>query len=524
MFRLIHRLSLLPNLNRTSDRDLVFELCPPGKKHGKNNTTLEEVFNNITQLLLSAVAFKVPKSDAETSRFVLDGQDFNELLSLVLQFFNKRLPKMPPITIRRVVQQVLNGWKYMSTNDFKSFFFQFEIHSSLGNFLVVVTESTSNSGNRQRRYYKMRVLPMGITFAPALAQHVALFIRQLLRRRCPDLDFDLVVWIDNILLLSNDKEIDKKLRSEIDSILAELGIVAKGWETPQAVSKGTALGMDIDLVLQSIRPSKKSLEKLTSAHALLLKEPTPRNFFTFHGSVMWICYLASIPLAFVPDFMELIRAESKWIFSQSNSSSSDLWSTRRLTLTTPTALRVYDSVLTLCIRAHVSGRQSIPPPLIAGHTDASTEALAGISLDNRFLFTIVLAIRQEDIALSELFAGALFSIQLRLFFGDISPRLPWLWITDNTTAKFAMLKGHSSSTWAESILKFWYNYGILPSYVMWVPTSCMRADTFTRRSLFTNDYSTLKQCKMDCPSCNASHEVASVPNWNVSLFSTEDVK
>ena len=136
--------------------------------------------------------------------------------------------------------------------------------------------------------------------------------------------------------------------------------------------------------------------------------------------------------------------------------------------------------------------------------------MVGVTLDNRVAFSIFQQIAQPDIFIMELLAGALLSIVLRHIHGDSSPPLPWLWITDSSVAKFAMLKGHSASPLADEVLRFWFKWGTPPSHVMQVPSGCMRADFLTRPELYKQCFDELSCCS---PARNGkySHDVHTVP-------------
>ena len=266
----------------------------------QNNIVEQVTADKIKDLKVISVGFKVLKSDLKSSRFVWDGGDFDKLVKAMLLHSRQTtststtatpsspssspplLPIMPPISIRNVARRVLSGWKRISTNDYKSFFFLIPIHPTLRNFMGMACRG--NDG-KTIRFFRMKVLPMGISFAPSTAQHVAEYTTQLLRKKHPLITFDIILWIDNVILLTNTIEDDSLLRRSYDEILAELGIVAKAWEVDTSLE---ALGLDIDLNQQIIRPSKKSLEKMNTALDNFVQTPSCRNFYKFHGSTMWI--------------------------------------------------------------------------------------------------------------------------------------------------------------------------------------------------------------------------------------------
>lgn len=464
--------------------------------------------NQVKDLRLSSSSFKIPKSDPKFARYVYNGQPFDSLLKEMLKDRGMDIPKMPSLSIREVVAEIRRGWKYISINDFKSFFFQIPIHRKLGNFLVVAVRFGD-----EIRYYRCIALPMGITFAPAAAQHIALYTKQLLSSLHPDIVFELIIWIDNVILLTNTEEDAAVLRKSYDCILETLGIAAKAWEFGTCLE---TLGLVIDLSSGvKISPSRKSLEKLNDSFSKFISEPTPRHFLAFHGSAMWITYMAAIPLCFIPDFMNILRSESRFLASFSDPSLIP-WDVTRESLKTPKVLEACHRVRDLCLGAQIEGICQNLPPIIAAHSDASTSAMAGISIDNQIRFGLRFECSQLDIFVVELLAGALLSVLLRLRFGDPHPAIPWLWITDNTVAKFSILKGHSASPLGDQTLRFWFKWGIPPSCQMWVPTACMRADGFTRPDKFISNPNSLSSCTIPCLVC-PKHDINLIPSWNTVL-------
>jgi hypothetical protein len=469
--------------------------------------------SNASQLLIIAPTFKVPKSCGKLARSVYNGQRFDTVLQEVLKWKNLQVPPMPNLSIRTVVKQILSGWKYISSNDFTSFFFQIKIHPMLGNLLGIEV----HLGN-DRRFFKMIALPMGITFSPALAQHIALVLKQYLKQKIAHIDFDIVVWIDNILILTNTPEDNEFVRNEFDKLLQHLGIAAKAWEFPDPETNViTALGLEINLHQQIIKPSAKSIKKLNDAFDELSSEANPRSFFVFQGLVMWMSYFGNIPLCFMTDFMEIVRKESRWLASFTSRTATVPWYDRRSELDNGNVRTLAGSIRQRCINLIVKGPlYSLPPSLIAS-SDASATMIAGLTLDHKLAFSLPLVVSPRLIFLSELLAGALLSVMIRHSFPFVCPPLPWLWLTDNTIAKFAVVKGHSASPLAEEILRFWFKFGLFPSHVMWVPTDCMPADKLTRRETFATSFSELKSCELKNPGDQVhSHPVAEIPCWNLS--------
>ena len=375
----------------------------------------------VDRILLSAPAFKVEKSDGKSARFVYNGKRFDAVLEKVVKWKKIEIPQMPSLSIRGALRQILRGWKCISANDFTSFFFQIPIHPSLGNLLGLSVEI-----NNKKSHYKMKGLPMGITFSPAVAQHIGLFLKQYIKEITTDIDFDMVIWIDNILVLTNSDDDNKKIREKFDALIGELNIIAKKWEFPDDDGTITALGMEINLQQQRVRPAKKSIEKMNKAFDELCSTATPRSFFTFQGLIMWMSYMGTIPLCFMDDFMKIVRTQSKWLATFTTATDTVPWFDRRPDLDNDQLRNICGDVRNLCLNIIVQGPLHSLPPAIISHTDASTEALAGISLDNKLVYCLPCKINHRLIHVSEILAGALQSVLMRHLFPFVWPALPWL--------------------------------------------------------------------------------------------------
>lgn len=479
----------------------------------KNMKVIETASEN--ELVLVSYSFLVPKSDGSSARYVFDGSLFDEVLKAMLATKGKTVPPMPKIHIRSAISKILAGWKYISTIDFTSFFFQISIHSALRNFFGILVNDI---------FYRLKVLPMGITFAPALAQHVAEFTIKLLRMRYPNINFEAVVWIDNILILTNSIDDNLFLQNQYSNILQEFDIKAKPWEYDPGIQTLTALGLRIDLRDRTIVPSKKTLTKLSTAASALLSDPCLANFFSFSGMVTWISYLSASPLSLRHDFMSILRETSRLAASLLEDEES--WFTRRENIISSSLV---DDLVCFCNSVIARGDQRPPSSVLWGHTDSSTTGFAGILCDNSLVQIFDHSIRQNpiscdplcshrQIAVLEMLAGSLFSLLIPShpvlsrfkYVRNGRVRYPWLWLVDNTVSKFAIIKGHSSSLLMDRVLRFWLNYGNLPAQVAWVTTLCMRADPLTRPDKFVvTDLSSLPGCSAEC-----RHEIIDVPAWN----------
>jgi len=459
------------------------------------------------QVHFSAVAFRVLKSDGLTSRFVWNGHEYDKLHQEVMG----KPPKMPTLHPRDVIARTLAGWKHISTVDFTSWFFQFELPPELRPFFAFTTSDHTTMC--------MRVLPMGVCWAPTWAQHVALFITQVARHSLGNItfNFDVVVWIDNIVVLSNSASDDARVRSAIDAVCRQLGVVAKDWDigTHDGTYIARALGFEIDLRQQWLRPAKKSRDKLLEAINEFRTTRTPAQYFTLVGNLMWFAFVGAHPLCFFGDFMRFLREQSQHAITAKERHS---W-------TTADPITFNDSIFDMVHEVYLAVRDTIvrgpqhrpPPSELKWSTDASPHAAAGVTSYNDAVFVLPLATSPRGILPAELLAGFLAA----LLQGDERNRRQRAvtWVTDNQAAYYAVLKAHSANELADIILCAWLLFAKLPDHVTWVPSKCQPADHYTRPwfcPTSTADHQEQLQLhRIQCPKCMTdSHSTAEVPRYD----------
>ena len=234
-----------------------------------------------------ARAFLVEKSDHKTSRFIWNGGNFDILFHAT---FGPE-PPMPRLHMRDAVRRLLAGWRRISTADFKSFFFQFGLHPALQRLFGFYMHGTALA---------MTVMPMGICFAPSWAQHVSLYLVELIHARLPSVEFDIIVWIDNLVLLCNSVADEKLIQDTADDLFAEVNLVTKGWQDKPADGGNIieVLGVNVNLrdhLRPTVRPTDAEKQELREARSKFYKERTIENLFRFTGKVMWFSYVGGIP-------------------------------------------------------------------------------------------------------------------------------------------------------------------------------------------------------------------------------------
>ena len=128
-----------------------------------------------------AQAFPVMKSDGFTARIIIDPA------------LNQRVHKPPPCgldPLHRLLDWA-GQFKAAVTIDMKSWFNQFFLHPSVACFFVFRARPARRG---PAQYFRFNRLPMGFSYAPAIAQRTALLIL-----RAAGLGQWARCWIDNII-------------------------------------------------------------------------------------------------------------------------------------------------------------------------------------------------------------------------------------------------------------------------------------------------------------------------------------
>jgi hypothetical protein len=422
-------------------------------------------------LRLVTTAFLVPKSDNVSSRFIWNGKKFDKLFKRA-GFF---IPRMPTLDIRNAIIKLLDPrWKFVTQTDFRSWFFQFALHPSISHYFGFRINDA---------LLRMIVLPQGIGFSPALAQHTSLFIASYvasqLQRRQLNIEYDFVIWIDNIILLTRTAADATTVKNVFDETTARLNIAKKPWEDgSNNGTTTTALGLDIDLRQQILRPSSRLVHNFVTAQQNFVQRPTAQNFFSVTGSIIWLAFIGRIPLCFASAFMHLLRATSRQaLHEQSRIWANDYIFDREQIQTVNAAADLVNNVVITPFEH--------PCASLRAYTDASTTALAGFVFDTtqqlpdpRSIYIVPIASTSTRILPAELLAGALLSILRRHVQHEHDDNA--VWITDNRSAHYAIIKGHSSSDICDRVLRLWLAHGAMPTHTQWVDTTSMPADKLTR--------------------------------------------
>lgn len=259
--------------------EAVDELC---RQH-----TLTQVFQEPQGYAFNLPAFLIPKHDSISSRLIIDCRELNKRLT------GFPLPKMPLPSVADIIQTSLK-YKYMTTRDARCMFYQFPIPQSLADRLHIRVADRRGAF----RVFKLNVLPMGLSLAPSMAQHVTNYLCRLTVHRLKQMDVAIFAWVDNFLVFSKTRLEGQQAVATLEEVCRQVGLELKIDDTPPT-SVATALGLEFHLDLQYVAPTKDACEALQHTLDKLLLTPrlTPIQFFTWFGHANWINFsVANEPL------------------------------------------------------------------------------------------------------------------------------------------------------------------------------------------------------------------------------------
>ena len=261
-----------------------------------------DVYPYTAQARMRINAFKVPKGEHE-ARLVLDGRRFDDMLKALEEQGAIRLPPMPPLHIRDTIDTLLApSRRIIATVDAKSMFYQFAIHEDLRAYFAL-------SGFENVRF---AALPMGITFAPAWAQHLSNHLIEVTKARYASAghagEWDAVAWIDNYIFATQDAATMERVKTIFLSLAAEVNLRMKEWTVTNGASHTLeALGVALDVRARTAAPAKRSREVIGEFRRTLGQggaSMTARTFLTYFGHASFVSYaVLRYPLCLIPGLM-----------------------------------------------------------------------------------------------------------------------------------------------------------------------------------------------------------------------------
>jgi hypothetical protein len=230
--------------------------------------------------------FAVPK-ESGLGRVIVDARQINEAQAPPPTF---RLPK-----IEQVIDTVLQ-FDWVASVDLRSWFYQLEIHASVGRYYILKDKSGM---------FVLQRLPMGSSYAPLIAQTVS---EALLQGGAGDL-----VYLDNFVMAGSRSEVEHKLQHLL-RVCSEVNVVINvAKSTMQPVQQVEALGADLDLIHKRWRLtpawSKKAVATLqlgTSRWKLTL-----RDAWKCLGTLVWGLRVLRVPMCDYFEVMSWARRQAE---------------------------------------------------------------------------------------------------------------------------------------------------------------------------------------------------------------------
>jgi hypothetical protein len=307
-----------------------------------------------------------------------------------------------------------------------------------------------------------RVLPMGFSYAPGIAQHTSRTILENVSTQAAEYK---AAWVDNFLLGTRSRRRAEELVAELKEVCGVVNLELK--EDIMVSQEMRVLGTIVNARTKTIRPDPESTKKMTEAWEDWHKRRTPRAFFIFAGRALWIVFaVAREPLSKFEDVLRLMAELATWV-----GEAQEKWDAKYPGYEEAVGWSIQEAVKRAVWRPRVKrGERKV------GWSDASTRGIGMICEaqkgDDGWWVAEALS---TPIFLNELLAAAtlLRHAEKEGVSMDIQ--------VDNQAACAALVKGHSSSGAGNLILRKLAAGGMRRSHtVTWVPSAMQRADALSR--------------------------------------------
>jgi len=406
---------------------------------------IESITEPVKGKALTLAARKIAKSDGISARLIINGRPANARMHATLK------PKMPDLSRILAPRNHKYGW----TADLRQWFYQLSLPKNLRRLFAM--KLASRRGKFKLRW--MTRLPMGASFAPAVAQAAAESLLLETTRRLNNENINIHVWIDNVWCTAETTADAKRALKTFKEVCEEASVEIK--ESSEVTTEIELLGVRVELETRKVGPQDRLQEKLRDAGKG--KITSCREFMINAGIVFFPNYIyGRRPLADYPClFADIQRA----CIAAKKSSWDEKFTP------SPKALDELQALASALCDATTKSDYDSPQTLV--WSDASTEAIAWIRQSNgtdEAMASFNIITSHEDIYHTELLAAV---------WGSINATDRHALIVDNTAAAAALRKGHSSTRRGNRLLKQWLQSATCVG-VGWVPTDRQRADALTR--------------------------------------------
>jgi hypothetical protein len=388
-------------------------------------------------------ARKIAKSNG-TARLIIDGRPAND------RIVGAPRPSMPDLPTMFRHAEARWGW----TADLKAWFFQIPLPQKLRP-LFTMRLAVCRGKFIVRQLVR---LPMGASFAPAVAQLAAEAVLKEVTARLNNADTQMFVWIDNICVTGPSEEVVNRAKELFKQVCAEACVTVK--EISETTTEIELLGLTWNLAEKSLGPNGTLRERLVTTD--VTKASTCREFMAAVGLLFFPNYMyGRLPLAACPDlFAELQRACTE--------ARNGGWNANFHT----TAAGEFDHMRNDLLRQREIGKPRSTPDTIIW-SDASTTHLAWLrqeGMQDTAASVASVPGTHEEMYYRELRAAIA---------GSLATGSAHMIACDNRAAVSALRKGHSSTRRGNRLLRHWCARTTC-THVAWVETAQERADELSR--------------------------------------------
>jgi hypothetical protein len=401
--------------------------------------------------------FKVPKSDGG-SRLIADCRGLNSLL-----------PPPPPMglpSIREVIKRLLRkNWLWQV--DARSYFYQFRLKEEIAPLFALRVGGPRGIFSKGH----LKVLPMGFKYAPGIAQWTSLHIAA---NACIGGTSDVMIpWVDNFLSGADTQEEIINLVGRFEEITKKVSLECKPTVPPARTMEALGLVLNVeadDMMEHFVCLTEKYQKDLQEEMEKISGEMSARQVLQLFGKLMWPVYtIGREPLCMVPEVMDYVRHIAKEM------SICPEWDkVNKIPMEVGTQLREFGF---RALRYRLTLRDLEENDTEAEvWTDASSTGWGYIIQE-----TDTMKVAEESHSLP-IFVAELLAAADALYTAKKEGKRNILSVIDNSAARNALSRGHSSSKAGDIILRrLVENLGERRAEkTAWIGTKDMIADPVSR--------------------------------------------
>ena len=376
-------------------------------------------------------------------------------MSQLLREAGVKTPQMGLSQLPTILDNIVE-YNNIATIDATSYFFQIPLHVELRKYFGILVAVKRGQFRRRR----LRVLPMGLSWSPAIAQHLATFFVDKIQRNFPTAYA--TVWVDNFILgAHSDKQLNDMM-SYADTLFHKYGLVTKSWITGLQIE---VLGFHVSqtphgLTVQIKDPDIFSIEhwKNYMQHLDILR---------LAGKIIFANYaIIRRPLAFLPSLLESVRKASTRLFHH----DSQLIEIPTELITEIQDLKRWWDMSPTLTRMK---KPRLLPITNTSWSDASTHTVAVVHETSQH--DLIGHITHTPVDPKQVYLLELLAI----LFAAKTTTSPREIVTDSQIAARALVKGHTHSALGNELIAHILQEDVFKS-VRWVDTTKQRADPITR--------------------------------------------